>query len=135
MLAACEVAPDLPIALDDPTKAMALRDLCIPAVNALCDLERVGHQWTVYPNADAMGLSALAQAMRVLHGHPDEARWRATAGDIANAWLTARVSPRERSEPPPHFGRRVNPGSLTFVWPASPGVRATFYTSGLWYQA
>jgi hypothetical protein len=135
MVAACDVAPDLPVALSQDEPAVALRDLCPRALNALVDLEQPSHQWSVYPNVDAMAVAALAEGIRLLPGSPDVPRWRDTAIRVADAWLAAEVDPKEWSGPVVHFGLLTAPGRMTYVWERGGHARIFLYQTGHWIHA
>jgi hypothetical protein len=135
MLAACEVAPDLPVHLGADAPATALDKLCTPSLNGLVDLVRTGAQWSIYPNVDSMAIAALARGAIVLKDQPDAARWRETAMRVADAWLAAPVDPRERTAPCAHFGLRRQPDRMTLVWGAGRKAQIFYYQSGHWVQA
>lgn len=113
----------------------ALRDTCIDGLHALADLERPGHLWSQYPNVDAMAVAALAEGARVLRAASEAARWRRCAVDVADGWLAARVDPAERAAPSPHFGLRVAPDRMTYVWRKGGKPQFFYYQSGHWLHA
>ena len=113
----------------------ALRDTCADGLHALADLEKPGHLWTRYPNVDAMAVAALAEGAQVLRDAPGAARWRQCAMDVADGWLSARVDPKERAVPTPHFGLRVAPGRMTYVWREGGKPQFFYYQSGHWIHA
>ncbi len=135
MLAACEVAPDLRVKLAEPSPPTTLRRLCVTALDALADLEKPAHQWTIYPNVDAMAVAALAQGAQLLPQEPTAARWRGVAVRVADAWLAARVDPKECVGPPVHFGLRVAPERMTYIWPGADHPRVFYYQTGHWIHA
>jgi hypothetical protein len=135
MLAACEAAPETPIRLEDGVPPMTLRDLCVRCLNALVDLERPEHQWSVYPNVDSMAVAALAEGARLLRAAPDAARWRQTAMNVADAWMAAQVDPQERAVPAVQFGLRVAPTRMTYVWKKGGKLQFFYYQDGHWIQA
>lgn len=135
MLAACEVAPDLPVRLGADAPVTPISRLCVPSLNALVDLVKPGAQWSIYPNVDAMAIAALARGAIVLKDRPDAARWREAARRVADAWLAAPIDPRERTAPCAHFGLRREPGRMTLVWGQGKKAQVFYYQSGHWLQA
>jgi len=135
MLAACEVAPDLPVRLDPDKLRTRIDRLCAPSLNALVDLVKTGAQWSIYPNVDSMAIAALARGAIVLKDQPDAARWRETARRVADAWMAVTVDPRERTAPCAHFGLRREPGRMTLVWGKGRKAQIFYYQSGHWVQA
>ena len=135
MLAACEVAPDLPVRLGETAAPGLLKKLCAEALTALVDLEKPAHHWTIYPNVDSMAIAALAQGARLLPHEPAAARWRDTAVHVADAWLAAKVDARECAGPPVHFGLRTAPDRMTYIWPGADRARFFYYQSGHWIHA
>jgi hypothetical protein len=113
----------------------ALHGACVDGLAALADLEKPGHLWTRYPNVDAMAIAALAEGARVLRAEPEASRWRQCAMQVADGWLNARVDPRERAVPSPHFGLRVAPERMTYVWREGGKPQFFYYQSGHWVHA
>lgn len=113
----------------------AMRQPCVDGLDALAALEKPGHLWTRYPNVDAMAVAALAEGARLLRDEPSAARWRQTASRVADGWLNARVDPKERSAPSPHFGLRTAPERMTYVWNNPGKPRFFYYQSGHWLHA
>ena len=135
MLAAYEVAPDLKVKLAENSQATTLRKLCVTSLDAVADLEKPAHQWTIYPNVDSMAVAALAQGARLLPNEPAAARWRETAVRVTDAWLAAKVDPKECAGPPVHFGLRTAPDRMTYIWPGADHARFFYYQSGHWIHA
>ena len=135
MLDACEVMPDLEVKLAENAPPIRLRQLCVTALNALVDLEKPAHQWAIYPNVDAMAVAALAQGAQFLPEEPDAARWRQTAVGVADAWLAAKVDSKECLGPPVHFGLRIAPDRMTYIWPGTDHPRYFYYQTGHWIHA
>lgn len=135
MLAACAVDPKLEVKLDENTPPTTLRKLCVTSLNALADLEKPTHQWTSYPNIDAVAVAALAEGAQLLPGEPSAQRWREVAVRVTDAWLAAKVNPQECAGAPVHFGLRLKPGQMTYVWPSSEHPQFFYYQSGHWIQA
>lgn len=135
MLAACEVRPELPVKLADGAEPVPLRQLCVSSLNALVDLEKPSHQWAIYPNVDSMAMAALAQGAQLLHTESAAARWRATAVRVADAWLAAKVDSGECAGPPVHFGLRMTPERMTYIWPGKNHAQIFYYQSGHWIHA
>jgi len=136
MLAACEAAPEMTIPLSTTEPPARLKDLCISSLNALVDLEKPGHQWSPYPNADPMAISALARGAKLFADHPQSAHWREVAANVADAWMNAKVDPKERRSPTIHFGYRNSPGTMTLTYMNKEGrVQIFNYIAGHWIQA
>jgi hypothetical protein len=135
MLAAYQAAPDLPITFESNAPPVLLHDICTTALNALVDLEQPSHQWSIYPNEDAVALTALAEGARFMPDSPDAGRWREIATRVADAWMHAKVDPREWSGPIIHFGVRISPGQMTYVWKQGGHPQVFYYQTGLWIQA
>lgn len=136
MLAAFDAFPDMRIQLAPGEAAIPLRTLCISSLNALVDLELPTHQWSAYPNMDAMAIPALAQGIRLIKDAPEAAQWRTTAQQVADAWLAARIDPNERTAPCVHFGFRDKPGKMTHAWMNTKGrVQFFYYLTGHWIHA
>lgn len=112
-----------------------LCDTCADGLSALADLEKPGHLWSCYPNVDAMAVAALAEGAQALRDRPDAARWRRCAADVADGWLNARADPKERAVPSPHFGLRVAPDRMTYVWNKKGKPQFFYYQSGHWIHA
>ena len=113
-----------------------LKDLCISSLNALVDLEMPCHQWSPYPNVDPMAISALARGAKLFASDPQSARWHEVAGNVADAWMNAKVDPKERKDPSVHFGYRNSPGTMTFTYMNKEGrVQQFYYLTGHWIQA
>ena len=135
MLAACNVAPDMPVVLDAGSDPHSLQELCIDALNALVDLEQKGHLWSEYPNVDAMAIAALAEGARLLAGNKSAAQWRTTAMNVADGWMNAKVNPAERKETCVHFGLRKTPDTMTYIWSKGGKVQLFYYQTGHWIHA
>jgi hypothetical protein len=135
MLAACAVAPEVVVPLDDTAPARPLRALCVQSLEALADLEQPAHQWSIYPNVDAMAVAALAEGALLFPDEPAAARWRQTATRVTDAWMAARVDPRERAAPAPQFGLRVGPDRMTYIWSKGGRLRLFYYQDGHWIHA
>ena len=135
MLAACAVAPDLEVVLTENSPPTTLRQLCVASLDALSDLEMPGRQWTIYPNSDAMAVAALSEGAQLLPAEPSAIRWREVAVRVADAWLAAKVDPRECAGRPVHFGLRPTPERMTYIWPGADHPRFFYYQSGHWTQA
>jgi len=135
MLAACEVAPELPITLASNAPPTRLCDLCTAGLNALVDLEQPCHQWSQYPNVDSMAVDALARGVQVLPNVPDAKRWQETAIKVADAWLATKVAPSECAGPAVQFGLRLSPQSMTYVWQPGGNPQFFYYITGHWIQA
>lgn len=115
--------------------AQEFRRTCAEGLGALCDLERPGALWTRYPNVDAMAVAALAEGARLLADEPEADVWREAAMRVADGWISATVDPRERAAPSPHFGLRLAPERMTYVWEKNGRPRVVYYQSGHWIQA
>lgn len=136
MLAALEAFPDMQIQMDSAGAVTPLRTLCISSLNALVDLELPTHQWSAYPNMDAIAIAALAQGILLLKDVPDAAQWRTTAQQVADVWLVAKIDPKERTAPCIHFGFRDKPGGMTHAWMNNKGrVQFFYYLTGHWIHA
>jgi len=135
MLAACEAAPDLSVRLGNETGPRTLHRLCVQSLDALADLERPDHSWSVYPNVDAMAIAALAEGASQFRGEAGAARWRRTACQVADAWMAARVDTKERRTPTPLFGLRVGAGRMTHIWSKGGKAQYFYYQDGHWVQA
>jgi hypothetical protein len=135
MLAACEAAPDLKLRLSEDSQTMTLRMACVTALDALADLEKPSRQWSIYPNVDAMAVAALAEGAQILPDEPAAARWREAAAGVADAWLAAKVNPQECAGAPVHFGLRVAPDRMTYIWPDTDHPRFFYYQTGHWIHA
>jgi hypothetical protein len=135
MLAACEVAPEMPVRLGNETSPSTLRRLCIQSLDALADLERPDHSWSIYPNVDSMAIAALAEGASQFRDEVGASRWRRTACRVADAWLAAKVDSRERSTPTPLFGLRVGVGHMTHIWSNGGKAQYFYYQDGHWIQA
>ena len=135
MLAAGEVAPDLPVRLGNELKPLTLRELCVSSLNALVDLEQPAHQWSIYPNVDSMAIAALAEGATFLRDEPGAARWRHTAVNVADVWMAAKVDPRERAVPAVQFGLRVAPDRMTYIWRKGGKLQFFYYQDGHWIHA
>ena len=135
MLAACERLPDMKVPMTENAPPKSLRQLCITSLDALVDLEKTAHQWTIYPNVDSMAVAALAQGARLLRNEPAAARWREAAIRVTDAWLTAKVDSRECVGAPIHFGLRTTPDRMTYIWPGTDHARFFYYQSGHWIHA
>jgi hypothetical protein len=112
-----------------------LRKPCAEALEALADLEKPEHLWSRYPNVDAMAVAALAEGAALLRDEAGAARWRTTAMQVADAWMKAHVDPQELAGPPVHFGLRVAPERMTYVWQAQGRPQVFYYQSGHWIHA
>jgi hypothetical protein len=135
MLAACEIAPDLPVALGRTNPPSALQMLCVQSLDALADLEKPEHQWAIYPNVDSMAIAALAEGARLLPTERSATRWRAVSTRVADAWMSAHVDPQERVAPTPQFGLRAAPDRMTYVWRQGGGLQFFHYQDGHWIHA
>ncbi len=133
LLAACEVAPELPVPVWPDGKGIPLAECCARSLGALLDLVKPHHQWMTYADKDSMVIAALADGARILKHHPDAPRWRQAATAAADAWLAARPDPSEYPAPPIHFGRRVGPRRMTYRWPDRTFI--FFYKTGHWIHA
>ncbi len=135
MLAAAAVAPDLPVTLNPAQPAVPLHALCVQALNALVDLAGPEHRWSVYPNVDAMAVAALAEGAQLLATQPDAPRWQGTAVAVTDAWMNAKVDPRERAVPAPQFGLRIAAERMTYVWGKGRKLQFFLYQDGHWIHA
>jgi hypothetical protein len=135
MLAACAAAPDLQVPVAGAGRGVALRELCAQSLTALVDLETPAHQWSIYPNEDAVAVAALAEGAVLLAGDPAAGRWGETAIRVADAWMAARVDPQERALPAVQFGLRVAPERMTYIWQKGGMVRLFLYQDGHWIHA
>ena len=112
-----------------------LRKPCVDALDALADLEKPGHLWSRYPNVDSMAVAALAEGALLFQNEAGAARWRLVAGEVADAWMDARVDPKECAGPPVHFGLRSKPERMTYVWQERGHPQIFYYQSGHWIHA
>ena len=136
LLAACEADPEMMVPMGGAEPPAKLKDLCISSLNALVDLEMPCHQWSPYPNVDPMAISALARGAKLFASDSQSARWREVAGNVADAWMNAKVDPKERKDPSVHFGYRNSPGTMTFTYMNKEGrVQQFYYLTGHWIQA
>jgi hypothetical protein len=140
MLAACSVAPNIIVLRPEGKQPITLRQACVSALNALVDLEHPDHQWAIYPNVDSMAIVALADGAILLHDSPSAPAWRKTASEVADAWMNAKVDPKEFPGKVVHFGIRITPDTMTYNWSRlSPSWGSRnyifFYQSGHWIQA
>jgi len=140
MLAACEAAPSLTVLKSDSSEPVTLRSACASALDALIDLESEDHQWATYPNVDSMAIAALSEGAILLRRHPNAAKWRDGATAAADAWMAAKVDPKEYPAPVIHFGLRLKPDEMTFNWsrlaPNLPDRNIIYlYQTGHWIQA
>ena len=135
MLAACKAEPGMQVRLTEDGKPVSLRSLCIDSLNALTDLEKPEHGWSIYPNVDSMAIAALAEGASLLKKEPAAVRWRTTAINVADAWMAAKVDPKERSIPSVHFGLRTGPDRMTYVWQSNGKPQFFYYQTGHWIHA
>ena len=139
-VAACAVAPELPVANPRDGTAVPLRAVCVQSLNALVDLAQPHGQWSVYPNVDSVAIIALADGAQCFPDLPEAARWRATAVKVADAWLACKTDPSEGPSAPVHFGPRIRPDRMTFNWHKLSETCADrnviyFYQTGHWIHA
>jgi hypothetical protein len=134
MLAAYSVDPDMPVTLA-PNDTQTLRKLCINSLSALVELESPDHQWSIYPNVDAMGVAALAEGTALMPKEPEAARWRSSAMQVADAWITAKADPKEREAPCVNFGLLISPGRMTYIWSKGGMAQFFYYQTGHWIHA
>lgn len=134
MLAACEVAPDLPVSLANGKSPRTLRDACGDALDACVAAVQPSGVWTPYPDQDAMAIAALATGARVLPQHPHREAWLKVARFAADDWMAAKADSAERALPTPHFGFRKGRGMTHFMGDDH-RVRFTFYVDGHWLHA
>jgi len=135
MLAASQVAPELPIVLDPAQPAKPLHEVTANALNALvAQLPRGTSQWTKYPDQDAMAVAALAEGAETMPVHPDAQSWRATAMLVADGWISARPESDEQASGLPNFGQRHG-SVMDFLGAQDTEVRVNLYISGLWLHA
>ncbi len=134
MLAACSVHPDMPVMIA-PNDTQPLRRLCVNSLNALVDLESANHQWSIYPNVDAMGVAALAEGTALLPQEPDADHWRTSAMQVADAWITAKADPKERKASCVNFGLLIAPGRMTYIWSKGGNAQFFYYQTGHWIHA
>jgi hypothetical protein len=135
MLAAYDADPKMEMRFDPEDKPVKLKDLCVSSLNALVDLKKPGEMWSSYPNEDAIAIAALAQGAMLFKGAPDEARWLDAATRVADAWLEAKVDPKERKEPCVNFGYRPTPKTMTHNWMKMGKVQFFYYLTGHWIHA
>ena len=135
MLAAYEGDPGMEVSFSTQSPPAKLKEICIWALNALVDLKKPGELWSPYPNEDAMALLALAQGALLLKDSPDAGRWREAATRVADAWLAAKVDPKERNVPCVHFGFRRTPETMTYNWMGMGKVQFFYYITGHWIHA
>ena len=140
LVAACAVAPELPVAKPQDGTAVPLREVCVQSLNALVDLAQPHGQWSVYPNVDSVAIIALADGVQGLPDFPEAALWRKTAVKVADAWLACQVDSPEGSGVPVHFGPRIRQDRMTFNWHRLSGACDDrnviyFYQTGHWIHA
>ena len=140
LVAACAVAPELPVANPRDGTAVPLRAVCVQSLNALVDLAQPHGQWSVYPNVDSVAIIALADGAQCFPDLPEAARWRATAVKVADAWLACKTDPSEGPSAPVHFGPLIRPDRMTFNWHKLSETCADrnviyFYQTGHWIHA
>jgi hypothetical protein len=135
MLSACEVAPELKLQIFENSQTITLREACLTELDALVDLEKPTHQWAIYPDIDSMAIAALAEGALMFPDAPDAGRWRQAAAAAADAWLAAKVNPQECAGGPVHFGLRVAPDQMTYIWPGTDHPRYFYYQTGHWIHA
>jgi hypothetical protein len=135
MLAAYDADTQIEMSFGPEGKTVKLKELCVSSLNALADLKKPGEMWSPYPNEDPMAIAALAQGAMLLKGSPDAIRWLDAATRVADAWLMAKVDPKERKEPCVNFGYRVTPKTMTFNWMNQGKVQFYYYLTGHWIHA
>ncbi|HOX37804.1 MAG TPA: hypothetical protein PL033_07430 [Candidatus Brocadiia bacterium] len=132
MIAACKVAPELPICELDG-RVRTLRDFCADGLDALVDEAKSHGQWMTYADKDSMTIAAMADGVRVLSDHPNAAKWREVVVRAADGWIAAKCDPESYPAPLVHIPERPRPEKVTFKW----GERNMifFYKSGHWIHA
>jgi len=135
MIAAAAVAPDLPVPLADDGSAQGLRDLCVPALDALSEITQPDGTWSKYANADAVNIIALTEGARTLAQDPHAPQWLATARRAADVWLALEPLPAERHTPTPHFGIRKDGGMTYYLGKEDKHPHISLYVGGHWIHA
>lgn len=135
MLAACEVAPEMPITLAEGQPARPLREVTAEALDALAESAAPDGNWTRYANATAMNIAALAEGTRVLASHQNAATWKAAAMKAADHWLALKPLPSERTTPTPMFGNMTQDGGMTFILGKGEHPHVPLYIGGHWIHA
>lgn len=135
MLGAAAAAPQWKIALDPAKQPAPLTSLCADSLDALVDLEQPSHQWSQYPNVDAMAIAALAEGAALFADSPRANAWKLAAMRAADAWMQAKIDASERREPCVHFGLRVSPDKITNIWSAGGKTQLFYYQTGHWIHA
>jgi arylsulfatase A-like enzyme len=134
MIAAAEVAPDLPVKLADDEAAKPLKSVCVEALDALTEITKPDGTWSHYANVDAVNLAALAVGARAFRDDAGAARWKSAAGRAADVWLALKPLPGERTTPTPLFGHRKDSG-MTFYLGKEPHPHMALYVQGHWLHA
>lgn len=134
MVAAAEVAPDLPVTLAPDRPAKPLREVCGDALDALAELPRPDGTWSRYANADAVNVAALAAGALAFPNDPRATNWTAAAKRAADAWMAFPFAPGERAAPTPHFANRRE-GGMSFRPAGSEPPHVPLYMGGHWLHA
>ena len=132
MLAACAVAPEMPVQLSDERP---MRNVTIDALNSLAESAGADGNWTRYANATAMNIAALAEGVRTFPSHKDAPIWKAAAMRAADYWLALKPVPSERIQPTPMFGHMIKDGLMTFILGQNEHPHVSLYIGGHWIHA
>lgn len=132
MLAAAEVAPDLPVKLADDEPARPLREVCVSALDALAETVQADGSWSPYPNADAVNIIALSEGALLFPRHEHAKHWTATAVRAADLWMSLKPLAAERTAPTPHFGMRRDDGTTFYLGATDPHPHISLYVAGHW---
>jgi len=134
MLAAAEVAPELPVKFGDDQPPESLRALCVEALDALTEITLPDGTWSHYANVDAVNIAALAEGVRVFAKEGSATRWKSVAVRAADVWIALQPLPAERTTPTPLFGHRKDAG-MTYYLGEEKHPHMALYVSGLWLHA
>ncbi len=134
MLAAAEVAPELPVILAPDKPAKALQEVCVDALDALLETTLPDGTWIHYANVDATNIAALAEGARVFPKSPNAGKWKAAAVRAADVWLSLKFRPSERTAPTPLIGYRRE-GGMTNLLGQEKHAHIALYINGLWLNA
>lgn len=132
MLAAAEVAPDLPVKLADDEPARPLREVCVSALDALAETVQADGSWSPYPNADAVNIIALSEGALLFPRHEHAKHWTTTAVRAADLWMSLKPLAAERTAPTPHFGMRKDGGTTFYLGATDPHPHISLYVAGHW---
>lgn len=135
MIAACAAVPELPIQLESNKPDAILKDVTVDALDALAESASSDGNWTIYANATAMNIAALAEGARTFPAHPHAATWKAAAMKAADLWLSLKPISAERSRPTPMFGHMIQGDGTTFILGKDELPHIALYVGGHWIHA